>query len=133
MVADHLQSMVTAELPLDRGPVMLEAKVPYLVKLKERLALPFRMNGKSLCTYQAALADLSARIITDSSLQYDLVAPGYHGPLYLYLVSRSFPVWIAENTSVVQLRLSVGNGPIPADPFPRRHRWLDERHQDLKR
>jgi dCTP deaminase len=47
-------------------------------------------------------------VITDKSYLFDEITDAYTGPLYLEIVPLSFPIWVREDLSLNQLRLSVG-------------------------
>jgi dCTP deaminase len=47
-------------------------------------------------------------VITANASAFDLVPRGYHGPLYLEVVPRSFPVRVRPGDTLAQLRLQIG-------------------------
>ena len=96
------------ELDLRKDGVVLETKRPYLIPLKERLALPPGMRGKANPKSSTGRIDVFTRVITDESYRFDEIADGYEGPLFLEVVPLSFPVRVREDLTLNQLRLSVG-------------------------
>ena len=96
------------ELDLHKESVVLETNRPYLIPLKEALALPPSVRGKCNPKSSTGRADVFTRVITDRSYRFDEVAHGYEGGLYLEVVPLSFPVRVREDLSLNQLRLSVG-------------------------
>ena len=107
-VERRMQDLVVDELDLHGAGAVLETNRPYLIPLKERLALPPQIRGKANPKSSTGRADVFTRIITDGSYRFDEIAAGYHGGLYLEVVPLSFPVRVREDLSLNQLRLSVG-------------------------
>ncbi|MDA8072404.1 MAG: 2'-deoxycytidine 5'-triphosphate deaminase [Actinomycetota bacterium] len=107
-VADKLGHYALDELDLGGRGAVLETGRPYLVELKERLALPAQMHGKANPKSSTGRVDVFTRIITDGGRRFDEIAPGYRGGLYLEVVPLSFPVRVREGLALNQLRLAVG-------------------------
>ena len=107
-VERRLKDLVIDELDLHAEGVVLETNRPYLIPLKERLALPPTVRGKANPKSSTGRVDVFTRVITDGSYRFDEVAAGYEGGLYLEVVPLSFPVRVREDLSLNQLRLSVG-------------------------
>jgi dCTP deaminase len=114
-VEQRVKDYVIDELDLHKGGAVLETKLPYLIPLKERLALPDTVRAKANPKSSTGRADVFTRIITDGSSRFDEVAPGYHGGLYLEVVPLSFPVRVREDLSLNQLRLSTGSAALSDD------------------
>ena len=104
----RVRDLVIDELDLRGAGVVLETQRPYLIPLKERLALPPHVRGKANPKSSTGRADVFTRVITDHSNRFDEVAAGYCGGLYLEVVPLSFPVRVREDLALNQLRLSVG-------------------------
>lgn len=107
-VERRVKDFVVDELDLHREGAVLETNRPYLIPLKERLALPPTVRGKANPKSSTGRADVFTRVITDGSARFDEIATGYHGGLYLEVVPLSFPVRVREDLSLNQLRLAVG-------------------------
>jgi len=107
-VEQRLKEFVIDELDLHRQGVVLETNRPYLIPLKERLALPEGMRGKANPKSSTGRADVFTRVITDAGPYFDEIADGYHGGLYLEVVPLSFPIRVREDLTLNQLRLAVG-------------------------
>lgn len=107
-VERRVKDFVIDELDLHGAGAVLETNRPYLIPLKERLALPPNVRGKANPKSSTGRADVFTRIITDGSYRFDEVAAGYQGGLYLEVVPLSFPIRVREDLSLNQLRLSVG-------------------------
>ena len=107
-VERRVKDLIIDELDLHTEGVVLETNRPYLIPLKERLALPPTVRGKANPKSSTGRADVFTRVITDGSYRFDEIAAGYEGGLYLEVVPLSFPVRVREDLSLNQLRLSVG-------------------------
>ena len=111
-VEQKLKSLSEGQIDLRKeGPGFLERNVPYLVELREQLALPPGTRGKANPKSSTGRIDVFTRVITDQSYQFDEVANGYHGKLYLEIVPISFPIRVCEGLSLNQLRLIAGEAP----------------------
>jgi dCTP deaminase len=120
-VADRLKDYVIDELDLHREGAVLETNRPYLIPLKERLALPANLRGKANPKSSTGRLDVFTRVITDGSDRFDEVAEGYTGNLYLEVVPLSFAIRVREDLSLNQLRLSVGRPELSDDELRRFH------------
>jgi dCTP deaminase len=108
-VEEKLEHYVLDRLDLrDRGAI-LETGRPYLIELKERLALPEAVRAKANPKSSVGRVDVFTRVITDHSHRFDEIAAGYRGRLYLEVVPLSFAVRVCEDLALNQLRLSVGD------------------------
>jgi dCTP deaminase len=107
-VERRVKDFIVDEIDLHREGAVLETNRPYLIPLKERLALPPAVRGKANPKSSTGRADVFTRVITDNSARFDEIAPGYQGGLYLEVVPLSFPIRVREDLSLNQLRLSVG-------------------------
>jgi dCTP deaminase len=107
-VEQRVKDFIVDEIDLHREGAVLETNRPYLIPLKERLALPPGVRGKANPKSSTGRADVFTRVITDNSARFDEIAPGYQGGLYLEVVPLSFPIRVREDLSLNQLRLSVG-------------------------
>jgi dCTP deaminase len=107
-VERRMKDLIIDELNLHAEGVVLESGRPYLIPLKERLALPHGIRGKANPKSSTGRADVFTRVITDGSYRFDEIAPGYEGGLYLEVVPLSFPIRVREDLSLNQLRLSTG-------------------------
>lgn len=105
----RIKDYIIDELDLHREGAVLETNLPYLIPLKERLALPQQVRAKANPKSSTGRADVFTRVITDESSRFDEIAAGYNGGLYLEVVPLSFPVRVREDLSLNQLRLLVGS------------------------
>ncbi|HLM19210.1 MAG TPA: 2'-deoxycytidine 5'-triphosphate deaminase [Acidimicrobiia bacterium] len=95
-------------IPLEDGAI-LERNRPYLIPLRERLALPKRVRARANPKSSTGRLDVFTRVITDRNGVFDDVKGGYHGPLYLEVVPRSFAVMAKTGIALNQLRLVKGD------------------------
>jgi dCTP deaminase len=120
-VERRVKDFIVDEIDLHREGAVLETNRPYLIPLKERLALPPGVRGKANPKSSTGRADVFTRVITDGSSRFDEIADGYHGGLYLEVVPLSFPIRVREDLSLNQLRLSVGRAQLSDAEIRARH------------
>jgi dCTP deaminase len=120
-VEERLKEFVVDEIDLHREGAVLETNRPYLIPLKERLALPPGVRGKANPKSSTGRADVFTRVITDHSYRFDEIADGYQGGLYLEVVPLSFPVRVREDLSLNQLRLAVGRAELTDNEVREHH------------
>jgi dCTP deaminase len=114
-VEQRVKDYVIDELDLHREGAVLETNRPYLIPLKERLALPAGVRGKANPKSSTGRLDVFTRVITDGSYRFDEIREGYTGNLYLEVVPLSFAIRVREDLSLNQLRLSVGRPELDDD------------------
>ncbi len=107
-VKEKLEHYTFDQLDLRGGGAVLEIGRPYLIELKERLALPPDLRAKANPKSSTGRVDVFTRVITDRGHRFDEIAAGYHGPLWLEVVPLSFAVRVREDLSLNQLRLLTG-------------------------
>src|SRR4051794_27452529 len=93
-----------------RDGAVLERNRPYLIPLAEELRLPSDLAARANPKSSTGRADIFTRVITDRGAFFDEVRRGYHGPLYLEVVSRSFTIRVRTGLRLNQLRL-IAPGP----------------------
>jgi dCTP deaminase len=106
------------ELDISHGAI-LEPNRPYLIPLLERLALPRFVRGRANPKSSTGRLDIFTRVITDRSHRFDDIEPGYRGPMFLEVVSRTFTIRVRTGLSLNQVRLVVGDARVPDDEMPR--------------
>lgn len=121
-VERKVRGYIIDELDLHGEGAVLETNRPYLIPLKERLALPPDLRGKANPKSSTGRLDVFTRVITDESYRFDEIAPSYSGPLYLEVVPLSFAIRIREDLALNQLRLSVGRPELDDDEVRELHR-----------
>jgi len=120
-VEEHLRDFVVDELDISRDGAVLETNRPYLIPLRERLALPPDLRGKANPKSSTGRLDVFTRVITDHGYRFDEIEAGYAGPLYLEVVPLSFTVRVKEGLALNQLRLSVGSSRLTDTDIRRLH------------
>lgn len=107
-VSDLYQSdLVMYEMDLTQGAILEKGHV-YLVPLQETLALPKTIRGRANPKSSTGRLDVFTRVITDLNVGFDEIRPGYHGPLYLEIVPRSFTIRVQTGLALNQLRFITG-------------------------
>jgi dCTP deaminase len=103
-VQSAIDQYAIEELSLTDG-LVLEPRRPYLIPLRESLDLPDDLAGFVNPKSSAGRVDTLCRALTDRSDSFDQIRRGYRGPLYVEVVSRTFPLLIRPDMTLVQLRL----------------------------
>lgn len=95
--------------PLDlSSPGVLETGTVTIVKLDEGLRLPPGISAAANPKSSTGRIDVFTRLITDRAREFDVVEPGYAGPLYLEVSPRSFPVRVKAGSRLAQIRFRSG-------------------------
>lgn len=108
LVQEKLQDLTLYEVPLQHGAI-LERGAIYVVPLVEDLALPPSISGRTNPKSSTGRLDIFTRVITDRSSRFDDIHAGYHGRLYVEIMSRSFTIRVNEGLTLTQLRLQYGD------------------------
>src|SRR5690606_13771524 len=87
-VADKLERLKLHEIRLDEGAV-LETGCVYIVPLMESLALPREVSASANPKSSTGRLDIFTRVMTDYGPEFDKIAAGYSGPLYLRSEERT--------------------------------------------
>ena len=102
-----------AEVAFDRidlrDGATLERDRPYLIPLREDLALPANVRARANPKSSTGRLDVFTRVITDRSHRFDEIKAGYRGSLYLEVVPRSYAIRVREGLALNQLRLTGGD------------------------
>lgn len=119
-VWDKLPDLQMEELDLRDGAI-LERNRPYLIPLIEELRLPDFIRAKTNPKSSTGRLDIFTRVITDNSHRFDDIVDGYHGRLFLEVVSRSFTIRVKTGLSLNQLRLIKGDASCVEGELLQRH------------
>ncbi len=106
-VADKLDRLKLHEFDLTHGAV-LETGCVYIVPLLERLALPDDISASTNPKSSTGRLDIFTRVLTDFGPEFDKVAAGYNGTLYLEISPRTFPVVVRTGSRLSQVRFRTG-------------------------
>jgi len=107
-VAAKLDRLKLHEIPLGEGAV-LETGCVYIVPLMERLALPADVSASANPKSSTGRLDIFTRVMTDYGQEFDKIAAGYTGPLYLEVSPRTFPIVVRPGSRLSQIRFRRGN------------------------
>jgi dCTP deaminase len=107
-VAERIATLELHRLDLINGAV-LERGCVYLVPLQETLALPANVSAGANPKSSTGRLDVFTRVIGDKARGFDTLPAGYHGPLYLEISPRTFPVRIRKGSRLSQMRFRVGD------------------------
>ncbi len=121
-VLDFYQSdLVMYEMDLTEGAILEKGHV-YLVPLMETVQLPASVRAKANPKSTTGRLDVFTRVVTDMNAGFDEIRPGYHGPLYLEIVPRSFTIKVKTGYSLNQIRFIQGDAMVPDSQLARLHR-----------
>lgn len=106
-VENALARVALHEIDLRPGAV-LETGAVYLAELAESLALPAHVAASANPKSSTGRIDVFTRVIADGARAFDLIAPGYAGPLYAEISPRTFPVLARAGSRLSQIRFRIG-------------------------
>lgn len=102
-VSDKLARLTLHEFSLEDGAV-LETGCVYIVPLLETLALPSDVAASANPKSSTGRLDIFTRVMTDNGIEFDKIPAGYHGPLYLEVSPRTFPIVVRTGSRLSQVR-----------------------------
>ena len=108
LVAERLNTLKLHEFDLSAGAV-LETGCVYIVPLLESLALTADLAAAANPKSSTGRLDVFTRVITDRAREFDAVPVGYHGPLYLEVSPRTFPIVVRTGSRLSQIRFRRGS------------------------
>ena len=107
-VSEKVEDLAFQRVDLRDGAT-LERDRPYLIPLREELALPSEVRARTNPKSSTGRLDVFTRVITDRNNRFDEVPGGYRGRLYLEVVPRSYAIRVSAGLALNQLRLSTGD------------------------
>ncbi|RFC67115.1 MULTISPECIES: 2'-deoxycytidine 5'-triphosphate deaminase [Mesorhizobium] len=107
-VAAKLDRLKLHEIDLTNGAV-LETGCVYIVPLLERLKLPADISASANPKSSTGRLDIFTRVMTDRGREFDKIAAGYDGPLYMEVSPRTFPIIARTGSRLSQVRFRKGN------------------------
>lgn len=111
-VLDFYQSdLVMYEMDLTDGAILEKGHV-YLVPLLETLQLPKTIRARANPKSTTGRLDVFTRVVTDLNAGFDEIRAGYHGPLFLEVVPRSFAIKVCTGQSLNQIRFVRGEATV---------------------
>ncbi len=109
-VEKKIHDLFIREIPLEPSATFSRNSV-FIVPLIESLSLPSDVWGQANPKSTTGRLDIFTRLITEAGSEFERVPPGYAGPLYLEIVSRTFPIVVRKGIKLNQLRFIRGNPP----------------------
>ena len=106
-VGERIRTLELHRLDLTNGAV-LERGCVYLVPLLESLALPPEVSAGANPKSSTGRLDVFTRVIGDRARGFDTLPAGYHGPLFLEISPRTFPVRVRTGSRLSQMRFRAG-------------------------
>ena len=114
-VEEKIRAFEMHRLDLTGGAV-LEKGCVYIVPLMEALALPADISAFANPKSSTGRLDIFTRVISDQGTRFDLIRPGYVGPLYAEVSPKTFSVAVRTGSRLSQLRLRRGKSEVaPAE------------------
>jgi dCTP deaminase len=107
-VSEKVDDLAFQRIDLRDGAT-LERDRPYLIPLREELALPPEVRARTNPKSSTGRLDVFTRVITDRNNRFDEIPPGYRGRLYLEVVPRSYAIRVRAGLPLNQLRLAGGD------------------------
>ncbi len=109
-VEKKINDLLIRKISLDESAVF-EPRSVFIVPLVESLRLPADISGKANPKSTTGRLDIFTRLITQPGEEFERVPRNYSGPLYLEIVSRTFPIRVRAGMKLNQLRFIKGNPP----------------------
>jgi dCTP deaminase len=132
-VADRIDDLKLHEISLSDGAV-LETGCVYIVPVMETLALPHNVAAAANPKSSTGRLDVFTRVIADNMRGFDRIAAGYHGPLYVEISPRTFPVLVREGSRLSQMRFRHGHAALDVEALAHLHaaeRLVDDDDADM--
>jgi dCTP deaminase len=107
-VSEKVDDLAFQKIDLRDGAT-LERDRPYLIPLREELALPAEIRARTNPKSSTGRLDVFTRVITDRNNRFDEIPAGYRGGLYLEVVPRSYAIRVRAGLALNQLRLAGGD------------------------
>ncbi len=107
-VKPKIDELCMHAIDLDQGAV-LERGCVYVVELLEFIKLDKAISGIANPKSSAGRLDIFTRLIADAAVKFDVLPPGYRGPLYAEISPGTFSIMVRTGTRLNQLRLRRGN------------------------
>ncbi len=106
-VQERLEDFKLHTVDLSQGAV-LETGCVYVAEVLEHLTLPSGLRGEANPKSSTGRIDVLTRVIADGVQAFDIIPSGYHGPLYVEIAPRTFPILVRQGSCLGQLRFIAG-------------------------
>jgi len=103
-----IRALTLHSIDLSEGAV-LETGCVYVVPLMEGLRLSPDVSASANPKSSTGRLDVFTRVIADQARAFDTIPAGYHGPLYLEISPRTFPVLVRAGSRLSQIRFRRGD------------------------
>jgi dCTP deaminase len=88
---------------------VLETGCVYVAELLEDLAPPKLVAAAANPKSSTGRIDVFTRIISDGCREFDVIEPGYSGPLFAEICPRTFPILVRTGSRLSQIRFRHGS------------------------
>lgn len=119
-VEDKVRAFEMHRIDLTKGAV-LEKGCVYIVPLQESLDLPADISAFANPKSSTGRLDIFTRVISDRGTRFDLIRPGYTGPLYAEVSPKTFSIAVRTGSRLTQLRLRRGRAEVGPEDLLRLH------------
>ncbi|MDR3493775.1 MAG: 2'-deoxycytidine 5'-triphosphate deaminase [Ancalomicrobiaceae bacterium] len=120
-VETKIRHLKLHEIDLSNGAV-LETGCVYIVPIIESLKLPATLAAAANPKSSTGRLDVFTRVIVDQGRAFDTIPVGYHGPLYLEISPRTFPVLVRSGSRLSQMRFRHGEARLSDEALAELHR-----------
>ncbi|MCB1425284.1 MAG: 2'-deoxycytidine 5'-triphosphate deaminase [Zhengella sp.] len=107
-VESKLERLKLHEIDLSEGAV-LETGCVYIIPLLESLHLPDTVSASANPKSSTGRLDIFTRVMTDHGREFDKIARGYSGPLFIEVSPRTFPIVVRTGSRLSQIRFRNGH------------------------
>jgi dCTP deaminase len=107
-VQERLSDFTLHTVDLSQGAV-LETGCVYVAEILEHLTLPPGLRAEANPKSSTGRIDVLTRVIADGAQAFDTISHGYHGPLYVEIAPRTFPILVRQGSCLGQLRFIAGS------------------------
>jgi dCTP deaminase len=91
-------------------------------RCSKALALPGQIAASANPKSSTGRLDIFTRVMTDFGQEFDKIAPGYTGPLWLEVSPRTFPIVARTGSRLSQIRFPQGHAVLDEDELSALHR-----------
>ncbi len=119
-VEDKVRAFEMHKIDLTHGAV-LEKGCVYIVPLQESLDLPDDISAFANPKSSTGRLDIFTRVISDRCTRFDLIRPGYTGPIYAEVSPKTFSIAVRTGSRLTQLRLRRGRAEVAPEDLLQLH------------
>lgn len=119
-VEDKVRAFEMHKIDLTGGAV-LEKGCVYIVPLQESLDLPDDISAFANPKSSTGRLDIFTRVISDRGTRFDLIRPGYTGPIYAEVSPKTFSIAVRTGSRLTQLRLRRGRAEVSPEDLLQLH------------